>query len=132
MNERAFVFTPDALVRIRSHARRGLDAGEIAFLLGCDAGVMTNICARHGIEIGPPLRPTPLDPDRRPSSDHRLSPQRRRERRGLLPVLIEIARGADSALVREAAKRGTTPAILAARLIEIVAADDLFTALMDH
>lgn len=126
-----FRFTPDALIRIRNHARRGLDAGEIAYLIGCEIGTLENICLRHGIEVGVAQRPTPTEPDRRPPADHRLNPNRRRERIGLRPVIVEIAGGADSALSREARKRSTTPAVLAARLLEIVASDNLFTALLD-
>lgn len=134
MSSREFRFTPDTLRRIRRLVADGKGAGSIATDLGCELSSLQRICAIHGIYLSADGAAvfTPGEYRPAPSLDYRLDPARRRERPGLRPIIIEIAGGADNALVREAARRGTTVTVLAARLIEIVAADDLFVALLEQ
>jgi len=134
VNNREFRFTPQTLRRIRSLVADGKGARSIASALGCKASSLENICRIHGIELrADDAVVARVGADRpAPCLDYRLDPARRRERPGLRPIIIEIAGGADNALAREAARRGTTATVLAARLIEIVAADDLFVALLEQ
>lgn len=117
MSEAAFRFTPDVLIRIRHHARRGLDAGEIGYLLDTSATTVLNICREHGIKVHLPERPIPREVTNRSGTGSAL--------------LISLARRADIALAREAEVRGVTPAELASQIVEIVARDGLWKAVLD-
>lgn len=109
-----FRFTPEVLAQIRHHASKGLCAKEIGHLLTCSADTVLNICKQHGVKV------------------HIQSDAAARESPALTSRDIGLSRRADIALSREAAVRGVSPATLASKIVETVAKDRLWRAVLDE
>lgn len=136
----AFTFTPDLLRWIRAYAPV-MNAADMAAYLGCAPSSLRNICANFRIELAKtsdphadlaPARPTPVKVERPPEVrvHPRLNPQLRPNH---LTGFLELRpqRNAIANLDRKAAELRTTPALLAAVILEIVAADNLFDAVLN-
>jgi hypothetical protein len=122
-----FSFSPDTLQWIRDNAGV-LTITEIAKRAGCSITTLHNICALHGIELmnePPPPGLTTLKPH------PRLDPELRGTQM-LVRAELAVGRHAQAVFEREAARRRTTPAILMAVALEIIAADALFAAVLDQ
>jgi hypothetical protein len=65
------------------------------------------------------------------STSRSIDYERRKMRANLQPLPTLIAFSAMEDLAREAALRGTTAAALASHILEIIAADRLFSAILD-
>ena len=135
-----FAYTPDLLKWIRAHASV-MTAHDMAAHLGCAPSSLRNICANFRIELASStdkhadLAPVPGSPIDEPGTAEptvppRLNPALRQHH---LTGFIELRpqRDAVARLDRKAASLRTTPKVLAAVLFEIIAADDLFDAILD-
>ena len=131
----AFRYTPDALVKIRAWVRGGRDPSWMARQLDCSMATLIMVCADHDI----PLVPKPVIGDAQPPLrvpdvpvEPRLDPVRRKLRRDVVVHAVHLDRHASDALAREAARRGTNATTLAAVVLEIIASDTLFAAVLDN
>ena len=121
MTAPAFSFTPEVLTSIRYHAGRGRDAREIGRLLGCRSSTILKICKEHGIKVHLPERST-ADVTRTAVQDG--------DRMVVRDIGLE--KRADVALAREARVRGLSPGSLASKIVETVALDGLWRAVLDE
>lgn len=142
-----FAFTRDMLQWIRRHASV-LNRDDMAQHIRCAPGSLENICRKFGIvlcresdphaDLAPvpargPLRPAPHG-ERRLSAPPKVHPRLRPELRPaqmLADMNLKIGRDAIAFIDREAARRRTTPAVLAAIVLEIVATENLFAAVLN-
>lgn len=133
----SFRYTRDTLKTIHRMIREGHGERGIAAQLGCEMATLKAICRnnmislpQHDAYVTPDTDEKPKRPVKVPA-DPRLIADRRRERGRLETKTIEIPRGTCDALSHEAARRGTDGNTLASRIVEIVAADGLFEAILD-
>lgn len=119
-----FAFTPAVLQRIPRLVARGYDVARITGVLGCELASLVAICGKHGISLKPDADPAP---EFLPIEDCR----RRRARVGAATLTTGIADDARAILLREADRRGVTAKELAACLLELVARDNLYGAILD-
>lgn len=139
-----FSYTPDLLPWIKQNAPY-LNEDDMAAMLGCAPGTLRNICGRHGISlcatsdrhaIVSPFKPSvrreyvSAAPPTRPKVHPRLNPELRRGAIHLARQDLQIQKNAIAIIDREAAKRFTSPSILMAVIVEIVALEDLFEAIL--
>ncbi len=124
-----FAFTPAVLKNIPSLVRAGYASFDIARILKCEHSTLLNICVKHGIplkeamqEVIPRPIPSEADPFKRATNVVG----------GCSKIEANVANAAISVLEIEADKRGTTPTRLAARILEIIASDNLFRAVLDN
>lgn len=107
MQDAPFVFTRDSLREIRRLAATGKTASQIVSMLRMQSpGVLASICAKHGIDVAP---------------EYQELPRIKVALSGLIPVAIR----------RAAVSRGTTAEMMTARIMEIIARDDMFSAILD-
>ena len=118
----AFRFTPQVLKLIRRRVRDGVNGRGIAMELGCDYDSLRTICARHNISLKA-LREAPACERRQPAVMRRSGPARECS----LPIPANTRR----AIEAEAEARGVSFEILATKLLELVASDDLINAVID-
>jgi len=103
----------------RQHSRAGrgrLSNAEIAAQLGCTAGTLKVRCSKFGISL---RRPAELKPPKLPKSPKSLR-------------LRALSERATATLRQCALARGLSSAKLASDLLEVIATDDLFDAVLDH
>jgi hypothetical protein len=143
--QREFVFTREMLGWVRKHAGI-INLKDMAEHLCCAPSTLDNICRKFEITLCetsdkhlfiapvPGLKPEPervevkLPP--KPKASPRLDPALRSNLlRGFLDLRVQ--QDALAILNREAAKRMTTAAVLASVLIEIIATDNLFDAVLN-
>jgi hypothetical protein len=117
--KRSFRYTAKAVAQIREFARRRMDAVRIADKMKCRAATVENICRKHSI-------PLVTLPDGAPP----VSVQPGKRVRYAM-VDVPIARDLLEKILAEANRRGTKPQHLIGRLAEVVARDDLFSAVFD-
>ncbi|MES2166593.1 MAG: hypothetical protein V4458_06110 [Pseudomonadota bacterium] len=107
---REFKFTPQTLVVIKRDMKAGKSDVAIARLLGCEVTTLQMICAQHGI--------------RRQSDSvnelHQLS---------CIPVPVQNR--SLRKIEQEAKRRGVTSFELSAKILNCVALDDMFSAVLD-
>jgi hypothetical protein len=108
-----FRFRPRVLQRVRSLIGEGYNGPEIARIIGCSASALRSVCSQHGISLRGGKADVAAD----------MSP----------PGSMAIALSPDAREVVElkAARMGTTPRRLIEQAIEMMAADDLFGAVLD-
>lgn len=131
---RSFRYTILTVNLIRRYASARHSVASIARLVGCEPSTVETICRKHDIDLlGGAVPPVAPSHDLPPACllDPMLNPGRRRARNNLTGIKLEIASGALCVIEREAARRGTTPAILIARMSELIARDDIFAAVLD-
>lgn len=119
-----FRFSPATLLRIRRMLGRGCSVDRIVAYLKCDRSLLISICDKHGIDLTPEAEPTAVLAAVEAC-------RRERRRTGSLQFVTAVAMDANSVIGREAARRGVLPAELGACLLEIVARDNLFGAILD-
>lgn len=132
---KTFRYTILTVNLIRRHAKARHSIASIARLMDCLPSTIETICKKHGIEIGAGDAPSPsIAPHAAPDVPFvhpLLDPARRRARNNLTGIKLEIANGALGVIEREAARRGTTPSVLIARMAELIAQDGMFAAVLD-
>lgn len=131
----AFRYTPDTLTKIRAWLRGDRSPDWIARQLDCSMATLIMVCAEHDIALVPPSAIGAAQPPfRMPDvpTEPRLDPVRRKLRRDVVVHAVHLDRHASDAFAREAARRGTNAVTLAAVVLEIIASDKLFSAVLDH
>lgn len=99
------ILTKEVLDRIPGMVANGANRQQIAALLGCNLGTLQVRCSQHGIKL---CNRQPLD-----------------------YVVVRLPRQIASAMRERAARRGETAQALVRRLLETIARDDLYTAVLD-
>ena len=112
-------FTAAVLEQIPTLIERGISVGEIADRIGCTRGSLRVVCSKAKISL------------RRTDGDKlRLLSDSGRPHHAAIPFkLPEMAMGK---LRREAGKRGLAVATLASMLLEVIAQDNLYDAVLDE
>lgn len=131
-----FRYTPATLDCIRAWLRGGRAVPWIARQLQWPPDTLRTICAEHGIALRPePAIAASADPPMRAPDlppEPRLDAVRRRSRLDLRGITMAVTRETIAALEREAARRSTNATTLAAVILETIAGDALFVAILDH
>jgi hypothetical protein len=114
----AFLYTPDAVKTIRHHART-MSAAMIAVVMGCDAGMIERICRMHCIEV---------------REKDFAGPMPEKPAAGIVKKSLEIQ--IDEAMLKivraQARQRGVDTHSLIEALIERIAKDGMFSAVLDR
>ena len=127
------VLTKDVMARIPVLVQQGLDAEAIAARLGCNVSTLRVRCSQAQISLRVPkevkvvqLVPAPK-PERAPKS-----PKQKRSYVFALPTTLQLSRVAMSRLRQRAKAIGVNEAELASDLLEMIAQDDLYDAVLDR
>ena len=129
------VLTKDVMARIPVLVQQGLDAEAIAARLGCNVGTLRVRCSQAQISLRVPkevkvvqLVPAPKpEPPKQPKP-----PKQKRSYVFALPTTLQLSRVAMSRLRQRAKAIGVNEAELASDLLEMIAQDDLYDAVLDR
>lgn len=107
--------------------QQGLNAEAIAARLGCTVGTLKVRCSQAQISLRVPkeVKVVPLVSDPKP-------PQSKRCFAFALPSTLQLSRVAMSRLRQRAEAIGVNEAQLASVLLEVIAQDDLYDAVLDN
>ena len=118
------------MARIPVLVQQGLDAEAIAARLGCKVGTLRVRCSQAQISLRVPkevkvvqLVPAPTPPK---------PPKQKRSYVFALPTTLQLSRVAMSRLRQRAKSIGVNEAELASDLLEMIAQDDLYDAVLDR
>lgn len=114
------IFTVAAVNRIRALAAEGIDPHVIAADIGCTIGSLIAMCSRCRISLAHPNRKR----RRRPTSQTVMTMT--------ATVPLGISPTAMARLEQEASSKGIATTKLAASLLEIIASDNLYDAVLDR
>ena len=123
-------FTPAVIVQIRSFVDDGLSASEIAETIGCTVGTLRVRCSQIGVS----LRRTPSQvlPGRKGVSSNSPKANNRRVATGdRVSLSLQLSHTTVDQLRRRAAMKNLSESKFASLLLEIIAHDDLYDALLD-
>jgi hypothetical protein len=119
------VFTPAIVAQIPIWRDKGLRAEEIAERIGCSLNTLRVRCSKLGISLRPVGR-----------VEAQQSPKERLFRQhingGRTGFILSLSQNAIARLRKQAALLGTSGSGLASKLIEAVAQDDLYEAVLDE
>ena len=120
------IFTKDMVARIPMLVQQGLSAETIAARLGCTVGTLRVRCSQAKISLRVPkvVKVVPLVPALKP-------PKQKRLHGFALPTTLQLSRVAMSRLRQHAEAIGVSEAQLASDLLEVIARDDLYDAVLD-
>ena len=109
--------------------QQGLDAEAIAARLGCTVGTLRVRCSQAQISLRVPKEVkvvplVPLVPVPKP-------PEQKRSYAFAVPTTLQLSRVAMSRLRQRAEATGTTEAALVTKLLEVIAQDNLYDAVLD-
>lgn len=137
-----FAYTPQMVRWIRAHADK-MNSADMAQHVGCAVDTLLRVCRSHGIVLcresdqhadlkplpGEEAETVPLAPAV-PTVHPRLNPALRAN---LHAGFLELrpGKGAIAVIDRKAAALRTTPAVLCAVLLEIIAHDNMFDNILD-
>ena len=113
----AVAYSPLLLRWIQRAARNGQSAEQIAKRFHQEIPFVLDLCRLHGITITGVARPDYM-PGRMPATEQSV-------------IGVRLANENLTILECEAQKRGTTAPLLASQILNIIAADDLFSATLD-
>ena len=114
MSMRPTKFSPLVLAQITLLVDRGLSPKDIAEKIGCKLGTLRVRCSQHGISL---------------RRNRKADVAKRREARAQLVILL--TQNAIDSLQRMAKRKGTSRARFVALLLETIARDDLYDAVLD-
>jgi hypothetical protein len=123
---RRSIFTKDLFADIPVLVQQGLRAEAIAARLGCTVGTLKVRCSQQGISLRVPkeVKVVPLVPASQPSQSKRCFAF-------AVPTTLQLSKVAMSRLCQRAEATGMTEAELVTALIEVIAQDDLYDAVLD-
>ena len=126
---RRSILTKDVMAGIPVLVQQGLNTEAIAARLGCTAGTLKVRCSQAQISLRLPKEVkvvplVPLTPAPKP-------PKQKRSYAFAMPTTLQLSRVAMSRLRRRAEAMGTTEAELVTTLLEVIAQDDLYDAVLD-
>ena len=109
--------------------QQGLNAEAIAARLGCTIGTLKVRCSQAQISLRVPkeVKVVPLVPAPTPPKP----PKQKRCVGFAVPTTLQLSKVAMSRLRQRAEAMGTTEADLVTTLIEVIAQDDLYDAVLD-
>jgi hypothetical protein len=124
---RRSVLTKDVMAGIPVLVQKGLNAEAIAARLGCTVGTLKVRCSQARISLRVPkeVEVVPLVPALKP-------PKQKRSYAFALPTTLQLSRVAMSRLRQRAEAIGVNEAQLASDLLEAIAQDDLYAAVLDR
>lgn len=123
---RRTILTQDLMAGIPELVQQGFDAEAIAARLGCTVGTLKVRCSQQRISLRIPkeVRTVPLVPAPNP-------PKQKRAHAFALPTALQLSRVAMSRLRQHAEAIGVNEAQLASDLLEVIAQDGLYDAILD-
>jgi hypothetical protein len=126
---RRSILTKDVMAGIPVLVQQGLNTEAIAARLGCTAGTLKVRCSQAQISLRLPKEVkvvplVPLTPAPKP-------PKQKRSYAFAMPTTLQLSRVAMSRLRQRAKATGTTEAELVTTLLEVIAQDDLYDAVLD-
>jgi hypothetical protein len=126
---RRSILTKDVMAGIPVLVQQGLNAEAIAARLGCSAGTLKVRCSQAGISLRVPkeVKVVPLV-----QASPAKPPQSKRCFAFALPSTLQLSRVAMSRLRQRAEAIGVNEAQLASDLLEVIAQDDLYDAVLDR
>ena len=127
---RRFILTKDVMAAIPVLVQQGLNAEAIAARIGCTVGTLRVRCCHAGIslrvakeaKVVPLVSLVPASPK---------PPQPKRFFAVAVPTTLQLSRVAMARLRQRAEATGMTEAELATKLLEVIAHDDLYDAVLD-
>ena len=119
------------MARIPGLVQQGLDAEAVAARLGCKVRTLRVRCSQAGVSLRVPkeVKVVPLVPAPKPV---RKPPEQERFSGFALPTTLQLSRVAMSRLRQRAKAIGVSEARLARDLLEVIAQDDLYDAVLDR
>jgi hypothetical protein len=132
---RRFILTKDLMAGIPVLVAQGMKAPAIADRLGCKLGTLQVRCSQAGISLRVPKEVkvvplVPLVPLVSVPKPPKL-PKQKRSYAFALPTTLQLSRVAMSRLRQHAEAIGVNEAQLASDLLEMIARDDLYDAVLD-
>ena len=130
---RRSILTKDVMAGIPVLVQQGLNAEAIAARLGCTAGTLKVRCSQAQISLRVPkeVKVVPLVP-LVPAPQPPKPPKQKRSYAFALPATLQLSRVAMSRLRQRAEATGMTEAELVTKLLEMIAQDDLYDAVLDR
>ena len=124
---RRFILTKTVMAGIPVLVQQGMTTEAIAARLGCKVGTLKVRCSQAQISLRVPkeVKVVPLVSDPKP-------PQSKRCFAFALPSTLQLSRVAMSRLRQRAEAIGVNEAQLASVLLEVIAQDDLYDAVLDN
>ena len=129
---RPSILTKDVMAGIPVLVQQGLNTEAIAARLGCTAGTLKVRCSQAQISLRLPkeVKVVPLVP-LAPAAPAPKPTQSKRCFAFAVPTTLQLSRVAMSRLRQRANAMGVTEAALATTLLEMIAQDDLYDAVLD-
>jgi hypothetical protein len=121
------IFTNAVFASIPTLVQQGFKTDAIAARLGCSVGTLRVRCSQAQISLRVPkeVKVVPLVPGLKP-------PKQKRSYAFALPTTLQLSRVAMSRLRQHAEAIGVNDAKLASDLLEVIARDDLYDAVLDR
>ncbi len=125
----ASILTKDVMAGIPVLVQQGLNAEAIAARLGCTVGTLKVRCSQAQISLRVPkeVKVVPLVPAPTPPKP----PKQKRSYAFAVPTTLQLSKVAMSRLRQRAEAIGMTEAELVTNLLEVIAQDDLYDAVLD-
>ena len=125
---RRSILTKDVMAGIPVLVQQGMAAEAIAARIGCTVGTLRVRCSHAGISLRVPkeVKVVPLVP-----ASPAKPPQPKRFFAFAEPTTLQLSRVAMSRLRQRAEATGMTEAELVTKLLEVIAQDDLYDAVLD-
>jgi len=130
---RPSILTKDVMAGIPVLVQQGLNAEAIAARLGCTVGTLKVRCSQAQISLRLPkeVKVVPLVP-LAPAAPAPKPTQSKRCFAFAVPTTLQLSRVAMSRLRQRAEATGMTEAALVTKLLEVIAQDDLYDAVLDN
>jgi hypothetical protein len=120
-------FTPTTIMQVRRWLDEGLSADQIAARIGCTVGTLRVRCSQLGISLR--CRKRSYEPAQKNANGTRGVRKRSSEPRERL--ILSVRRGTLDQLRTYASSNGVSAIKLAASLLETIAEDDLYKAVLN-
>ena len=126
------ILTKEVLASIPSLVQQGLNTEAIAARLGCKVATLKVRCSQSQISLRVPnevkvVPMVPLVPTPKPPKP----PEQKRSYAFAVPTTLQLSKVAMSRLRQRAEAMGVTEAELVTKLLEVIAQDDLYDAVLD-
>ena len=136
MKMRKMILTKTVLASISTLVEQGLNTEAVAARLGCKVSTLKVRCSQAQISLRVPKEVkvvplVPLVPVLSPTKPPE-SPKQKRSYAFALPTTLQLSRVAMSRLRQRAEALGVNEAQLASDLLEVIARDDLYDAVLDR
>ena len=128
---RRFILTKTVMAGIPVLVQQGMTAEAIAARLGCTVGTLRVRCCHAGISLRVPKEAKVVPLVSLVPASPAEPPQPKRCFAVAAPTTLELSRVAMSRLRQRAEATGMTEAQLVTKLLEVIAQDDLYDAVLD-